>query len=80
MTEIRKICVVGVGYIGLPTCVVLARAGFEVFGADVNEKIVSSLEGGVVPIDEPGLQEEFDAARANLRFGAAPEPADAFYI
>ncbi len=80
MQPIRKICVVGVGYIGLPTCVVLARAGFEVFGADVNERIITSLRDGIVPIDEPGLQEEFEAAEGNLRFGACPEEADAFYI
>ncbi|MEA4823212.1 MAG: nucleotide sugar dehydrogenase [Clostridiaceae bacterium] len=80
MAEIRKICVVGVGYIGLPTCVVLAQAGYQVYGADINEKIISSLESGVVPIDEPGLQEEYDAARERLHFSVKPEEADAFYI
>ncbi len=80
MSDIRRICVVGVGYIGLPTCVVLARAGYEVFGADINEKIITSLNDGIVPIDEPGLQAEFDEARTRLRFGKAPEEADAFYI
>ncbi len=80
MPDIRKICVVGVGYIGLPTCVVLARAGFEVCGADINERIIASLNDGIVPIDEPGLQAEFDAARERLRFVKDPEAADAFYI
>ena len=80
MPDIRKICVVGVGYIGLPTCVVLARAGYEVCGADINTRIIASLNDGIVPIDEPGLQAEFDAAKERLRFTAEPEAADAFYI
>lgn len=78
--EIKKIAVVGVGYIGLPTCVVLAQAGFKVHGVDLNPRIIDSLNRGIVPIDEPGLQEAYDEAKDNLSFSAEIEPADAFYI
>jgi len=80
MQEIKSIAVVGVGYIGLPTCVVLAQAGFKVRGVDLNPRIIGSLNKGIVPIDEPGLQEAYEAARDNLTFSDTIAPADAFYI
>lgn len=80
MRNIERITVVGVGYIGLPTCVVLAQAGFHVHGVDVNPRILESLNAGKSPIDEPGLQDALDEARTRLSFSDRMEPADAFFI
>ena len=41
-----KITVMGLGYIGLPTAITLAEAGFEVCGFDVNKKTIETLQGG----------------------------------
>ena len=61
--EIKKITVVGLGYIGLPTSIILASAGYEVTGFDVSEKKVEILNSGKVPINEPGLQEEYEQVK-----------------
>jgi len=52
-----KICVIGLGYIGLPTALLLAKNGHTVTGVDVNKEIVESLNNGEVHIDEPKLKE-----------------------
>jgi UDP-N-acetyl-D-mannosaminuronic acid dehydrogenase len=40
----KKICIIGLGYIGLPTAALLSNSGFSVCGVDINEKIVSMRE------------------------------------
>ena len=62
-----KITVMGLGYIGLPTAITLAEAGFEVCGFDVNKNTIETLQGGHIPIVEPGLQEAFEKALDLLR-------------
>ncbi|KGP74530.1 nucleotide sugar dehydrogenase [Pontibacillus yanchengensis] len=78
----KKICVIGLGYIGLPTSAIFARAGFEVVGVDVNEKVIHTLNEGNIHIEEPGLgeavKEGVDAG--NLRASTKPEEADVFII
>lgn len=78
----KKITVMGLGYIGLPTAITLAGAGFEVCGFDVSEKVIQSLQAGKIHIVEPGLQEAFDKAVAggHLHFSAELRPSDVFYI
>ncbi len=80
--EIKKITVVGLGYIGLPTSIILAQAGYKVSGFDVSKEKVAVLNGGTVPINEPGLQDEYDMAvkKGNITFTTEIQPADAFYI
>ena len=48
----KKICVMGLGYIGLPTSCMFANNGFEVLGVDVDEDIIGKLNSGKVHIDE----------------------------
>ncbi len=76
-------CVImGLGYIGLPTSVVVARAGIDVIGVDVNERTVSAISAGRCPIEEPGLPEaiaEF-VAGGRIVAQAQPRPADVFMI
>lgn len=77
-----KITVMGLGYIGLPTAITLAEAGFSVCGFDVNEKTIATLQSGHIHIVEPKLQEAFEQASAHghLRFSNQLEPSDVFYI
>ena len=56
------ICVIGLGYIGLPTSVLFANAGFRVHGMDVNASVVKEVGAGRAHIVEPGL--DADLARA----------------
>lgn len=77
-----KICVMGLGYIGLPTCAVLAAAGVEVLGVDVQPRIVDTINKGKIHIEEPGLGELVleCVSAGRLRAAKSPEPADAFII
>ena len=52
-----RLTVLGSGYVGLPTAALFADVGFNVTAVDVNPRIVKSVNGGVSPINEPGLQE-----------------------
>lgn len=77
-----KICVLGLGYIGLPTSAMFATHGVEVVGVDINEEIVEILNNGDIHIEEPGLKTVVQAAirSGNLRVACEPELADAFII
>jgi UDP-N-acetyl-D-mannosaminuronic acid dehydrogenase len=78
----HRICVLGLGYIGLPTASTFATHGVEVVGVDVNPAVVSTLQTGNLHIHEPGLRTLVQAAlrSGNLVIREAPEPADAFII
>lgn len=78
----KKVCVLGLGYIGLPTASVLAVNGFNVVGVDVNEDLVKIINKGGVHIEEPGLGTVVQAAinSGNLKASVVPEEADAFII
>ena len=77
-----KICVIGQGYIGLPTALLFAKNGCDVVGVDINEKIISNLNKGIIPIEEPGLDEIFKECLKNKKYHASltPEEADVFII
>ncbi len=51
-----KICVIGLGYIGLPTSAMFASHGCEVVGVDVVPKVVETLNQGKIHIEEPALR------------------------
>jgi len=78
----KKICIVGLGYIGLPTAVVFAKNGIEVIGVDVNEKTVADLNQGKINIKEPKLPEEVQylVSKGLLKAQLKPTQADAFLI
>lgn len=77
-----KICVLGLGYIGLPTASMFATSGLKVVGVDINEQIVNGLQNGHLHIHEPGLRKLVQAAfkSGNLIIRSQPESADAFII
>lgn len=78
----QKICVLGLGYIGLPTAAMFATHGFKVVGIDVNNRVVDTLNNGDIHIQEPGLKTLVQAAlkSGNLRVVNQPEAAEAFII
>ena len=76
----EKICVLGLGYIGLPTSLLMAGAGFSVHGVDIRQDVVDGLNSGRLHFSEPGLPEAFAGARENLHFGTEPVEADVFII
>ena len=66
-----KVCVVGIGRIGLPTALSFAKAGLQTIGLDINEKLVDSINTGNFPLkDEPGYEEMFNKVRKNKNFSA----------
>ena len=78
----KTLCVVGLGYIGLPTASTFATHGLRVVGVDINPEIVQKLNQGEVHLFEPGLRTLVQAAvqSGNLVVRSQPEPADAFII
>jgi UDP-N-acetyl-D-mannosaminuronic acid dehydrogenase len=78
----QKICVIGLGYIGLPTASTFARSGIQVIGVDVNQRVIETLKNGGLHIHEPGLGEVVESAfkSGKLTVSAQPEKADAFLI
>jgi UDP-N-acetyl-D-mannosaminuronic acid dehydrogenase len=77
-----KVCVIGLGYIGLPTASTFATHGLQVVGVDNNIDVISTLRNGGIHISEPGLQllvrEALESGR--LTISETPEIADAFII
>lgn len=82
MSEIKTVSVVGMGYIGLPTCAVFASRGLTVIGIDVNADVVEKVNRGEIHIVEPDLDGLIQKVVANgkLKAFTTPQPADAFVI
>ncbi|CZF77490.1 UDP-N-acetyl-D-mannosamine dehydrogenase [Grimontia marina] len=78
----KKVSVIGLGYIGLPTAAVVASRGVEVVGVDVNPKAVDTINQGNIHIVEPDLDIVVRGvvSTGNLRATTQPEPAEAFMI
>lgn len=78
----KSICVVGLGYIGLPTAVMFANHGVKVHGVDVNQAAVRSIQEKKLHIEETGLQERLDKAVDSglLTASTTPQEADVFII
>ena len=84
MTQAKSetICVLGMGYIGLPTASILATQGFRVLGVDVNPHVVNTLAAGRLHIQEPGLDTVVKASiiSEQLQVSTSPSEADVFII
>lgn len=77
-----KVCVIGLGYIGLPTASLLGTKGFEVFGVDTSEHVVNTINQGRIHIVEPDLDILVKSAvqSGNLKAGLQPQEADVFIL
>jgi len=78
----KTICVIGLGYIGLPTASLLGTKGFQVHGVDVSEHVVNTINKGKIHIVEPDLDIMVRSAvnAGNLKAGLEPVEADIFII
>jgi len=76
------VCVVGLGYIGLPTAAVIARAGCKVLGLDVSQRVVDTINRGEIHIEEVDLDGLVQGvvARGLLSASVDVAPADVFVI
>jgi len=77
-----SVSVIGLGYIGLPTAAVIARAGMHVHGVDVSQAVVDTINRGEIHIEEVDLDGLVQGVvqRGLLRAGTEVEPADVFLI
>lgn len=77
-----KLCVLGLGYIGLPTSAMFAKAGLDVLGVDINESVVKQLNEGRILIEEPALDDVVKevVSQKKLRASLTPEKADVFIV
>ena len=80
--DIKKVCVIGLGYVGLPTAAIIANQGITVCGVDVNKITVETINKGKIHIVEPDLDimVQSTVAAGNLYATTSIEPADAFII
>lgn len=77
MDRYQKICVVGLGYIGLPTASLLATKGYKVTGVDVSQKVVDTINRGEIHIVEPDLDILVKSAVNSGNFSASLDPVEA---
>jgi UDP-N-acetyl-D-mannosaminuronic acid dehydrogenase len=77
-----EVCVVGLGYIGLPTAAIVARAGCRVHGVDVSARVVETINRGEIHIEEVDLDGLVQGVvgRGLLTASTRIEPADVFVI
>lgn len=82
MSEIKDICIVGLGYIGLPSAALLANRGFSIHGVDIDEKTVEIINRGEIHIVEPGLDSFVHSAvnSGHLKASITPKEADVFIL
>ena len=73
--------VIGLGYIGLPTALMMASHGVEVIGTDYNKELVASLNAGKTTFKEDGLDELFqDAVKAGIKFTTEYQKTDMYIV
>ena len=73
-----RVCVIGIGRIGLPTALSFAKSGLETIGVDINENLVETINLGKFPLkDEPGYDVIFDDVVKNKKFSVTTNISDA---
>lgn len=78
----KKVCIIGLGYIGLPTAAVLADHGYFIHGVDINEKAIKKINKGETHIYEPNLNEKVKNAvkQGLLMASQTPTHSDVFIL
>jgi len=78
----KSCCVIGLGYIGLPTALLFAEAGIKVLGVDINSKIINNLKQYKLHINEPKIDKLLKSSleNKNLELGKKPSFSDVFII
>lgn len=77
-----RCCILGLGYIGLPTAAILANHGHSVIGVDINQTVVDTVNEGLIHIVEPDLEQSVSSAVRSQRLIASSKPhlADVYII
>lgn len=77
-----KICVIGLGYVGLPSAALIAKAGYEVVGVDVNKDLINELTQGKCRLEEPDVNELVEGVLKDgaLTVSLSPVEADIFIV
>lgn len=76
-----KINVIGLGYIGLPTALMMAKNGVEVVGTDYNKELVNTLNQGKTTFEEKGLDELFqEALKKGIKFTTEYQNTDIYIV
>ena len=78
----KRVSVIGLGYIGLPTAAIIASRGMSVIGVEVNQETVDTINAGKIHIVEPDLDiiVRSVVSTGNLRAVTVAEPADVFIV
>jgi UDP-N-acetyl-D-mannosaminuronic acid dehydrogenase len=78
----KRVCVIGIGYIGLPTACILATSGYTVLGIDTDEEVINRVQFTRLSEPEPGLQKLLVTAikSGNFKTANSIEPADIHII
>ncbi len=77
MSSAKRVCVIGLGYIGLPTASLLGTKGYDVLGVDVSPRVVETINQGNIHIVEPDLDILVKSAVQASKLRAAPTPSEA---
>ena len=73
-----RVCVIGIGRIGLPTALSFAKSGLQTIGVDINSDLVQKINSGIFPLkDEPGYEEIFNEVLSQKTFSATTKIEDA---
>src|ERR1700752_4574382 len=82
MPELKKVTVIGLGYIGLPTAALIASRGMQVVGVDTKEHVVKTVGSGAIHISETDLEGLVSKVVSSgaLTTSTKPEPADVFIV
>ena len=73
-----RVCIIGIGRIGLPTALSFAKSGLQTIGMDINGELVESINSGIFPLkDEPGYDKIFEDVINNKKFTATTNIEDA---
>ena len=73
--------VIGLGYIGLPTALIMAESGTKVVGTDNNSKVVNDLKAGKISFSEDGIEELFyGAVKKGIEFSTEYQKADIYIV
>lgn len=78
----KKVCVLGLGHIGLPIATLLANCDYEVLGIDINQSVINQIQSSNYCYPEPGLQDLIQTAldKGFLKVSSQPSQADIFII
>ena len=78
--RMKKVCVVGLGYSGLPTALLAAQAGLEVVGVDCNKTHLEAIRMGTWAVGDPEIVEQLQRAIATHNFTVSESALSSYYF